>query len=90
MICGKGWISRDQELKHLDKQREQNLEWYLSNQMLGGVCYVDRYGMNLAGIRAKIPYFQETWPDLSPPHVIVPGPETIVRRGLRGFKLPRH
>jgi amylosucrase len=59
MMCGKSWIARDQELKDLDKQREKDPEWYLSNQMLGGVCYVDRYANNLAGIRAKIPYFQE-------------------------------
>lgn len=59
MMCGKSWIARDPELKALDKQRELDPEWYLSNQMLGGVCYVDRYAQNLTGIRAKIPYFQE-------------------------------
>lgn len=59
MMCGKSWIARDQELKDVDKQRELDPEWYLSNQTLGGVCYVDRYANNLAGIRAKIPYFQE-------------------------------
>jgi amylosucrase len=59
MMCGQSWIARDQGLKDLDKQRELDPEWYLSNQMLGGVCYVDRYANNLAGIRAKIPYFQE-------------------------------
>lgn len=59
MMCGKSWIARDRDLKELDKLREQDPEWYMSNQMLGGVCYVDRYANNLAGIRAKIPYFKE-------------------------------
>ncbi|RVX74320.1 hypothetical protein B0A52_01445 [Exophiala mesophila] len=58
-MCGKSWKERDPELKALDKQREQDAEWYLSNQMLGGVCYVDRYAKNLAGIKDQIPYFKE-------------------------------
>lgn len=59
VMCGKSWIARDKDLKALDKRREADPEWYMSNQMLGGVCYVDRYAKNLAGIRAKIPYFKE-------------------------------
>ncbi|KAJ9636915.1 uncharacterized protein PV06_08252 [Exophiala oligosperma] len=59
LMCGKSWMERDPELQKLDKARELDPEWYLSNQMLGGVCYVDRYAKNLDGIRAKIPYFQE-------------------------------
>jgi amylosucrase len=31
----------------------------MSHRMLGGVCYVVRYAGNLAGVRAKIPYFKE-------------------------------
>ena len=58
-MCGKSWLERDSELKKLDKAREMDPDWYLSNQMLGGVCYVDRYAKNLAGIKAKIPYFKE-------------------------------
>lgn len=58
-MCGKSWAMRDPELKKRDKEREVDPEWYLSNKMLGGVCYVDRYAKNLEGIRAKIPYFKE-------------------------------
>ncbi|KAH6663757.1 amylosucrase, partial [Halenospora varia] len=39
--------------------RELNPEWFLSNEMLGGVAYVDRYVQDLAGIRSKIPYFKD-------------------------------
>lgn len=58
-MCGLSWLSRDPELRKLDRQREQAPEWFMDNKMLGGVCYVDRYATNLDGIRAKIPYFQE-------------------------------
>src|SRR6266536_3906372 len=58
-MCGLSWMNRPKELKILDKKKELDPEWYLSNKMLGGVCYVDRYAGNLEGIRAKIPYFQE-------------------------------
>ena len=58
-VCGNSWAARDPELRKLDKQRVLDPEWYMSNQMLGGVCYVDRYAKSLEGIKAKIPYFQE-------------------------------
>jgi amylosucrase len=53
------WIDRPADLKALDLARESNPEWFQSNQMLGGVCYVDLFAGNLAGIREKIPYFKE-------------------------------
>ena len=59
LMCGRSWRERTDELKKLDKQREVNLDWYRSNDMLGGVCYIDRYAKDLEGIKAKIPYFQE-------------------------------
>ena len=58
-MCGKSWAARDPALRKIDKQRELDPEWYMSNKMLGGVCYVDRYAKNLEGIRAQIPYFKE-------------------------------
>lgn len=59
LMCGRSWKARSQDLKDLDKQRELNPDWYLSNQMLGGVCYIDRYAKDLKGVQAKIPYFKE-------------------------------
>lgn len=58
-MCGLSWLERDPELQRLDKERELDPEWYMSNQMLGGVCYVDKYARTLQGIREKIPYFKE-------------------------------
>ena len=53
------WLARSAELKALDAAREEDNRWFQSQQMLGGVCYVDLFAGNLAGIRAKLPYFRE-------------------------------
>ena len=50
---------RPADLKELDRAREANPTWFQSQQMMGGVCYVDLFAGDLAGIRAKIPYFKE-------------------------------
>jgi amylosucrase len=53
------WLARSPELKRLDAAREADPRWFQSQQMLGGVCYVDLFAGNLTGIRDKIPYFRE-------------------------------
>jgi len=53
------WNARPLELKVRDARRAVDPDWFQSERMLGGVCYVDRYAGNLAGIRDQIPYFRE-------------------------------
>ena len=53
------WAARPADLKALDAQRESHPLWFQSEQMLGGVCYVDLFAGNLEGIQASIPYFKE-------------------------------
>ena len=53
------WFARPADLRELDKTREFNPRWFQSNQMLGGVCYVDLFTGDIEGVRSKIPYFQE-------------------------------
>ena len=53
------WLARPDELKALDARREAEPLWFQSQEMLGGVCYVDLFAGDLAGVRAKIPYFKE-------------------------------
>jgi amylosucrase len=53
------WLARPEELKALDAQREADPLWFQSQEMLGGVCYVDLFAGDLAGVRARIPYFKE-------------------------------
>jgi amylosucrase len=50
---------RPADLRALDAAREADPGWFLRNDMLGGVCYVDRYAGDLEGVRARIPYFKE-------------------------------
>lgn len=51
------WAARPGDLKTADARRERDTGWYLSNGMLGGVCYVDRYAGDLEGVRRRIPEF---------------------------------
>ncbi len=53
------WTERPDDLQALDTAREADPCWYQSNQMLGGVCYVDLYAGSLAAIREKILYMKE-------------------------------
>ncbi len=53
------WLARPADLKALDDAREAAPHWFQSQAMLGGVCYVNLFAGNLAGVRARIPYFKE-------------------------------
>ncbi len=53
------WQDRATELKSRDKTRYAAPDWFQSNQMLGGVCYVDRFSGDLAGLDRKMGYLQE-------------------------------
>ncbi len=55
----RAYVERPPDLKALDVQREADRLWFQSEQMVGGVCYVDLFAGNLAGVRDKIPYFKE-------------------------------
>lgn len=53
------WFKRPKELKNLDNLREREPLWFQSNQMIGGVCYVDLFSGNLSNLKLKIPYIKE-------------------------------
>ena len=55
----RSWFNRPVDLRELDETREKNPLWFQSNQMLGGVCYVDLFANDLEGVKSKIPYFKE-------------------------------
>ncbi len=59
LSLARAWFQRPNDLRKLDKAREKNPLWFQSNQMLGGVCYVDLFAGNLEGVKSKIPYFKE-------------------------------
>lgn len=53
------YADRAQRLKKRDLKKEQNQEWFLSEKMIGAICYVDLYAGNLMALQKKIPYFKE-------------------------------
>lgn len=59
LSLARSWFARAADLRELDHAREGNPLWFQSNQMLGGVCYVDLFAGNLEGVKSKIPYFKE-------------------------------
>lgn len=59
LLAAESWLARPVALQRLDAERTANPDWFQSQQMLGGVCYVDLFAGDLVKLRAQIPYFQE-------------------------------
>ncbi len=55
----KNWLDRPQKLLALDEKRERDPLWYLSEDVVGIVLYVDLFSDNLAGLHNHIPYFEK-------------------------------
>lgn len=53
------WLERPDALKALDAMREMDRDWYLSNRMVGAMCYVDLFSDDLVSLRQRIPYLTE-------------------------------
>jgi amylosucrase len=56
--AARSWLVRPGWLKELDARREADPAWFQSQQMVGGVCYVDLFAGTLAGLRERLPYFK--------------------------------
>jgi amylosucrase len=53
------WLERSEELCEQDRRRENDPDWYLSEQMVGGSLYVDLFSDDLNTLRDKVPYLKE-------------------------------
>ncbi|PWN07269.1 alpha-amylase family protein [Rhodohalobacter mucosus] len=53
------YSERSPELRARDLNKEKNPDWYKSEKMVGGICYVDLYAGDLKKLKKKIPYFKE-------------------------------
>ena len=51
--------ARPDELIQLDQAREEHIDYFSSNRMVGAVGYVDLYAGNLQGLRAKLPALKQ-------------------------------
>ncbi len=49
-------LEREQYLMELDREREQNSEWFRGNDMLGMMLYIDNFAGNLKGVKDRLPY----------------------------------
>lgn len=56
--AARSWMTRPEDLKALDAEREAHPEWFQSQEMVGGVLYVDLFSDNLAGLGEHIDYFK--------------------------------
>lgn len=46
-------------LKELDSQRTANPRWFLSNELVSTMLYVDRYAGTFSGLAERVPYLNE-------------------------------
>jgi len=53
------YIKRDSELEALDIAREQDHNWFLSQEWVGMALYSDGFADNLQGLQGRLSYFQE-------------------------------
>ena len=57
-LAARAAADRPADLAALDAEREAAPAWFLDHRALGAVCYVDRFAGDLAGLRARLPYFR--------------------------------
>lgn len=53
------YISRDTDLKELDVVRENDHNWFLSQEWVGMALYSDGFSGDLKGLTSRVSYFQE-------------------------------
>ena len=58
-VMASQYIERDAELKAVDIEREQNHNWFLSQEWVGMALYTDGFAGDLKGVHEHISYFQE-------------------------------
>jgi amylosucrase len=60
LLAGVGQLTaaRPAALQALDRTREENPGWFCAPTMLGYSAYVDRFGGDLAGVKARIPHLR--------------------------------
>lgn len=51
--------SRSSALKKLDREKENNPDWYKTNDIVGMMLYVDAFADNLKGLKNQISYIKE-------------------------------
>ena len=58
-IVARGYASRPADLRRLDLQRLTEPDWFQQPDMVGYVCYTDRFAGTLKGVHERINYLKE-------------------------------
>ncbi len=58
-LAARSWLERPAPLCALDETREADPDWFHSPTMIGAVGYIDLFGGDLAGVRARLPSLRE-------------------------------
>lgn len=53
------YAQRGSELRQLDQEREATPTWFQSQQMMGAVCYIDRFSKTIKGLYDHLDYLEE-------------------------------
>jgi amylosucrase len=53
------YVDRPAELERLDMEREEDHNWFLSQEWVGMALYSDGFAGDLAGLESHLPYLQE-------------------------------
>lgn len=53
------YMERKEDLRVLDKEREENPDWYKKNDMLGMMFYIDNFAGNMKGVESKLDYIEK-------------------------------
>ena len=54
------YVERNRDLKAMDIERENNPNWYKSNDMLGMMLYIDNFAGNIKGVESKLDYLEKS------------------------------
>jgi amylosucrase len=55
----RAYIERPDDLKHLDMRREEDHNWFLSQDLVGMAMYAEGFARDLQGLTSHLPYLSE-------------------------------
>ena len=56
----KWYAEREPDLKEMDEAREMLPDWYMQNDLLGMMLYIDNFAGNIKGVEEKLDYLEES------------------------------
>jgi len=63
-VMANRYIERDEYLKQLDMERQEDHNWFLSQEIVGMALYADGFAKDLKGLQSRVGYLQELGIDM--------------------------